>query len=179
SLVYSTYLGGSDHEEGHSIAVNANANAFVTGQTNSSDFPPANPYDNSLGGSQDAFVTTLNAAGSGLTYSTYLGGSGTTFEQGLGIAVDGSGNAYVAGFTDSNDFPTANVYQIGFGGGSYDAFVTKIPFTPTVVRLSSFTARSALRVASLAGALAALGVGLVALGVGVLARRRWLVHVIP
>ena len=72
----------------------------------------------------DAFVTKLNAAGSALVYSTYLGGSGD--DDGNGIAVDSSGNAYVTGYTDSTNFPTANAFQAAFGGGSGDAFVTKL-----------------------------------------------------
>jgi len=122
--VYSTFLGGSDIDEGFGIAVDS-GNAYVTGFTQSSDFPKTNPIDGTLGGTRDAFVTKINSAGSTHVYSTYLGGS--NFEDGLGIAVDSSGNAYVTGKTSSSsDFPKTNPIQGTFGGGTRDAFVTKI-----------------------------------------------------
>jgi hypothetical protein len=107
ALVYSTYLGGSDVNWGNGIAVDSSGNAYVTGSTTSIDFPIANPLQASFGGGNyDAFVAKLNAAGSALVYSTYLGGSRD--DWGFGIAVDSSGNAYVAGITASTDFPSAN-----------------------------------------------------------------------
>jgi hypothetical protein len=122
TLDYSTYLGGSNGtDEGLGIAVDGYGNAYVTGFTNSTNFP--HTTGGSYKGNYDAFVTKLNASGSALLYSTYLGGSGT--DWGLGIAVDGYGNAYVTGKTNSNDFPTYNAYQTTWGGG-YDAFVTKL-----------------------------------------------------
>jgi hypothetical protein len=127
-LVYSTFLGGSNYDVGHGIAVDKVGNAYVTGETNSTSFPTKNPLQPTYGGNQDAFVTEINVAGSALVYSTYLGGS--NYEVGQGIAVDGSGNAYVAGFTESTDFPTKNPLQPANGGGNppnpSDAFVTKI-----------------------------------------------------
>jgi hypothetical protein len=97
--------------------------AYVAGSTSSTDFPTMNALQPIYGGAYDAFVTKLNPAGSALVYSTYLGGSG--YDIGTSIAVDGSGNAYVAGFTSSTDFPTKNPLQPAFGG-EYDAFVAKI-----------------------------------------------------
>jgi len=123
SLIYSTYLGGGDDDYGLEIALDASGNAYVTGYTYSSDFPTQNPYDGSLGGSRDAFVTKLSTAGNSLVYSTYLGGGDN--DSGSGIAVDASGNAYVTGFTSSSDFPTENPYDGSFNG-SGDAFVTKL-----------------------------------------------------
>ncbi len=123
SLVYSTYLGGSSYDEGNGIAVDSSGNAYVTGDTISTDFPTANPLQAALGGIQNAFVVKLNPAGSSLVYSTYLGGSGQ--DQGNGIAVDSSGNAYVAGITGSPNFPTASPLQ-AFPGGSFNAFVAKL-----------------------------------------------------
>jgi len=120
---YSTYLGGSGSDTGHSIAVDGSGNAYVTGQTTSTNFPTTNPQQVSNGGGEDAFVTKINAAGSARVYSTYLGGSST--DQGKGIAVDGSGNVYVTGYTLSTNFPTSNPLQPSSGGSS-DAFVTKI-----------------------------------------------------
>jgi hypothetical protein len=122
-LAYSTYLGGSGADEGHAIAVDFSGNAYVTGITVSTDFPTMNPIQAANAGGGDAFVTKLNAAGSALVYSTFLGGSG--FERGQGIAVDSSGNAYVAGITFSTDFPTMNPIQPALAGGQ-EAFVTKL-----------------------------------------------------
>ena len=111
-LVYSTYLGGSSSDSGFGIAADSSGNAYVVGATGSTDFPTANPLQAGLAssGSTNAFVAKLNAAGDGLVYSTYLGGSGggALFEgdQGSSIAVDSTGNAYITGFTFSSDFPT-------------------------------------------------------------------------
>ena len=123
ALVYSTYLGGGDVDYGFGIAVDSSGNAYVTGMTPSTDFPTANPWQAANGGGYDAFVAKINAAGSALVYSTYLGGGDTEF--GFGIAVDSSGNAYVTGDTYSTDFPTANPLQGTFGGYA-DAFVVKL-----------------------------------------------------
>jgi len=121
-LVFSTYLGGSGNDEGRGIAVDSSGNAHVTGRTTSTNFPTANVFQAAIGGGPDAFVTKFDAAGSGLVFSTYLGGSSN--DEGRGIAVDSSGNAYVAGSTGSTNFPTANAFQAAIGGGP-DAFVTK------------------------------------------------------
>ncbi len=131
ALVYSTYLGGSAAEEARGIAVDSAGNAYVAGFTSSNNFPIANAVQATMGGTQDAFVTKLNAAGSALVYSTYLGGAGgsdgsNSSEFGEAIAVDSSGNAYVTGNTFSNNFPLVNAIQATFGEGSTDAFVTKI-----------------------------------------------------
>ena len=124
ALVYSTYLGGSSSDIGNGIAVDSLGNAYVTGYTSSTDFPTANPLQATKRGTFNAFVSKLNAAGSALDYSTYLGGSGY-FDQGSGIAVDPSGSAYVAGYTESTDFPTVNPLQPTNHGGD-DAFVSKL-----------------------------------------------------
>jgi hypothetical protein len=123
-LLYSTYLGGGATDAVRAIAVDVSGNAYVTGETSSTNFPTASPYQGANGGGDDAFVTKLNPAGSALIYSTYLGGSGGDF--GRAIAVDASGNAYVAGQTSSTNFPTVGPYQGAHGGGSVDAFVTKL-----------------------------------------------------
>jgi len=124
ALVYSTYLGGSSTEGGNGIALDSSGSAYVTGFTSSSDFPLKHPFQSTYGGSNDAFVTKFNPAGSALVYSSYLGGS--EFDDGFGIAVDSSGSAYVTGPTSSTNFPTQNPFQSTFGGGNGDAFVTKI-----------------------------------------------------
>ncbi len=124
-LVYSTYLGGGDFDVAFGVAVDSPGNAYVTGITCSSNFPTASPFQAAPGGGCDAFVTKLNPAGSGLVYSTYLGGS--DYDQGNGIAVDSAGNAYVAGSTTSINFPTTTGgFQQTYGGGSRDAFVAKL-----------------------------------------------------
>lgn len=127
-LVYSTYLGGSNREEGGVSAVTLDAalNAHVTGLTFSSNFPTTpGAFDVTYNGAEDAFVTKLNATGSALLYSTFLGGSGQ--EQGsTGIALDASGNAHVTGHTFSANFPTtAGAFDTTANGGT-DAFVSKL-----------------------------------------------------
>ena len=139
-LVYATYLGGKQRDLGWSIALDAAGNAYVAGQTLSSNFPVTSGAMQTsyrgggriglLGG--DAFVTKLNATGTALVYSTYLGGSGD--ERALGIAVDPAGNAYVTGSTTSANFPvTAGGFQTAYGGASAqrvpyfgDAFLVKL-----------------------------------------------------
>ena len=123
SLVYSTYLGGSDWDVGWGIAVNGSGSAYVTGFTSSSNFPTVDPYDESFNVVGDVFATKFSASGSSLLYSTYLGGS--DLEAGYGIAVDGSGSAYVTGFTYSSDFPTVDPYDATYNGGA-DVFVTRL-----------------------------------------------------
>ena len=104
ALGYFTYLGGTGDEIGYGIATDNLGNAYVTGLTTSSNFPTANPIQASNGGSAgDAFVTKINSTGSGLVYSTYLGGS--NIDSGRGIAVDSGGSAYVSGVTNSSEFP--------------------------------------------------------------------------
>ena len=123
TLVYSTYLGGSGGDSAFGIAVDETGNAYMTGVTYSTDFPTANPIQPAFHGTEDVFVTKINAVGSAFVYSTYLGGS--SYDEGLGIAADSVGNAYVTGRTVSTDFPIANAFQ-PTSRGSWDAFVTKI-----------------------------------------------------
>jgi Bacterial Ig-like domain (group 3)/Beta-propeller repeat len=140
-LIYSTYLGGSGDDEGFSIAVDSAGNAYVTGITSSTDFPTMNPMQPTNHGNADgdcfcdAFVAKINAAGSALVYSTYLGGSG--YDSGWGIAVDSAGNAYVTGYTASTDFPTKNPLQAAQGGYG-DAFVAKLSATGTALVYSTY-----------------------------------------
>src|SRR5205823_3916728 len=110
---------------GDAIAIDSEGYAYVTGFTDSADFPTKNAYQSSLAhaGAENAFVTKLNKDGTGLVYSTYLGGS--VQDDATGIAVDAHGRASVTGYTDSPDFPTKNAYQ-STNQGSYDAFVTKL-----------------------------------------------------
>ena len=135
-LVYSTFLGGDGTDRGRGIAVDSSGNAYVTGRTDSANFPTASPLQAAFGGgNEDSFVVKLNAAGSALVYSTYLGGGGT--DQTRGIAVDSSGNAYVTGRTDSTNFPTASPLQAAISG-SFDAFITKLNASGNVLVYSSY-----------------------------------------
>jgi hypothetical protein len=126
ALVYSTYLGGSGFDSGFGIAADpATGDAFVTGHTDSTDFPTANPLQPNYGGSgDDAFVARLRTDGSALVYSTYLGGSGDDIGWGIAVAPT-TGDALVTGQTDSTDFPTANPLQ-PTNHGFFDAFVVRI-----------------------------------------------------
>src|SRR5438046_915685 len=141
ALVYSTYLGGSGGDGGTGIAVDTAGNAYVTGSTRSIDFPTVNPLQAAYGGDGDAFVSKLDAAGSALLYSTYLGGSGS--DAGCGIAVDTCGNAYVTGETRSTDLPTTpGAIQTTYGGSCMtcvgDAFVTKLDATGSALVYSTY-----------------------------------------
>jgi len=123
-LVYSTYLGGTWDAEGSGIAIDGSGNAYVTGEAGSGFSTTPGGYQTTLGGESNAFVTKLNVSGSGLVYSTFLGGSGT--DPGYGIAVDSNGNAYITGSTASGFPTTPGAYQTTFGEGNYDAFVSKL-----------------------------------------------------
>ena len=137
ALVYSTYLGGNTYDTSYGVAVDSSGNAYVTGQTSSTDFPTTlGAFQTIFGGRSDAFVTKFNPSGSGLVYSTYLGGS--LWDEGSGIAVDSAGNAYVTGATGSADFPTMNPLQPTFGGGYDDAFVSKLNPTGSQLVYSTY-----------------------------------------
>jgi hypothetical protein len=139
SLLYSTFVSGSGYDRGASIAVDSSGNAYVTGETQSSDFPTINAYDSSHNGTEDCFVFKLSPTGDSLLYSTFVGGS--DWDQGASIAVDSSGNAYVAGETESSDFPTVNAYDDSHNG-SYDCFVFKLSSTGDSLLYSTFVGGS-------------------------------------
>ncbi|HEV7473779.1 MAG TPA: SBBP repeat-containing protein, partial [Pyrinomonadaceae bacterium] len=123
-LVYSTYLGGGFGEQGRAIAVQGGS-AYVTGQTSSPDFPLVNPFKGLLAQfDTDAFVTKVNPSGNSLGYSTFLGGLGN--ELGLGIAVGANGEAYVTGLTTSQDFPVLRAPQPMRTNSGNDGFVTQL-----------------------------------------------------
>ena len=135
ALSYSTYLGGSSQDWGVGISVDSSGNAYITGNTHSSNFPTEIPFQENFGGRIDAFITKLSSSGNILVYSTYLGGS--DFDSGAEIAIDGAGNAYVTGYTFSNDFPTQNPYQeVNADGG--DAFVTKLSPSGNILVYSTY-----------------------------------------
>jgi subtilase family serine protease len=137
-LVYSTYLGGGGMETGYAVAVDQAGNAIITGETRSADFPTtADGTDLIFNGTSDAFVTKLNRAGSDLLFSTYLGGDSA--DAGYSIAVDRSGDVYVAGDTSSPDFNvTISAYDKMYNGGGSDAFVTKLNMTDGTLNYSTF-----------------------------------------
>jgi pimeloyl-ACP methyl ester carboxylesterase len=124
-LVYAGFLGGSDGDRGDDIVVDAAGNAYVTGETDSRNFPAVVGPDTSYnGGDYDAFVAKVNPEGTGLVYAGFLGGSSS--DWGSSIAVDAAGNAYVTGYTQSRDFPTVVGPDTSYNGGSSDAFVAKV-----------------------------------------------------
>jgi hypothetical protein len=137
ALVYSTYLGGSDEDEGSGIAVDEDGQAYVTGLTDSINFPTTpGAFQDINAGPDDAFVTKLNRRGTALVYSTYLGG--TSSDEGFAIALDEDGHAYVTGRTRSVDFPTtADAFQ-NMNAGSDDVFVTKLNRRGTALVYSTY-----------------------------------------
>ncbi len=159
-LLYSSFLGGSRAEGGRGIAVDNSGNAFVTGSTESDNFPTKDAIQPSFaGGSQtNAFVTVLNATGSRLIFSTFLGGSGghppaSLFaggDVGNGIAVDSSGNILVTGITLSSDFPITKLAEDGSLNGPSDVFVTKITLHDAPALPADFTLAAASPTATVA-----------------------------
>jgi photosystem II stability/assembly factor-like uncharacterized protein len=134
SLIYSTYLGGSEHEQALGIAVDSSGNAYITGLTYGKDFPTTpGAFRTNFVNFAAVFLTKLNAAGTGLVYSTFLE-SGDGFGPGLpaGIAVDSSGNTYLTGYSSGSTYATGS-QQIGPGGGDNDVFVTKVNSTGTAI----------------------------------------------
>ena len=135
ALVYSRYLGGESPDLGRSIAVDNSGNAWLTGQTASVNFPTVNATQTRYGFMTDLFVTKVNASGSALSFSTYHGG--TLGELGYGIALDGAGNAYVAGWTQSTDFPVVNAL-ISSAPGGFNAVVAKYKADGSAVDYSTY-----------------------------------------
>ncbi len=134
-LVYSTYLGGSDGEVGYGIAVNTSGNAYVTGQTSSSNFPVQAAFQGVIAGNNDAFITKFNSTGTGIEYSTYLGGA--NFDAGESITIDNAGNVYVAGESQSSNFPIVSAVQEEHAG-SGDVFFARLNSTGANLDYSSY-----------------------------------------
>jgi uncharacterized repeat protein (TIGR01451 family) len=153
-IEYSTFVGGSGTDGANGIAVDGAGSAYITGRTNSSGFPTtAGAFDTSYNGGgdpiyvsvSDAFVTKLNAAGSAVEYSTYLGGA-TSGDSGIAIDVNETGNAYVTGSTGSTDFPTtAGAYDTtkNAASGSTSPFVTKLSADGSTLEYSTYLGGSA------------------------------------
>jgi PKD repeat protein/methionine-rich copper-binding protein CopC len=123
NLIYSTYLGGTSSDYGKGIAVDSNGNIYITGYTQSSNFPTINAYQPTFNGTSDVFLSKFSSNGT-LIYSTYLGGNKA--DQGTGIAVDNNGNIYITGQTQSPNFPTtSDAYQQSQSGTTYDVFLSE------------------------------------------------------
>jgi hypothetical protein len=165
ALVYSTYLGGSgaaaeSGDSGKAIAVDADGDAYITGQTYSADFPVTQgsfqTANNAAAGFPNAFVTKLNPAGTALVYSTYLGGTVTSnhegpLDSGNAIAVNSAGNAYIAGQTPSTSFPvTPGAFQAtnNAAAGFANAFVTELNPAGTALVYSTYLGGSSSDTAS-------------------------------
>jgi len=135
-LVYSTYLGGSNVDNGNAIAVDSTGSAYVAGATSSADFPTtAGAFQTSLGGKYNAFVSKLAPGGASLSYSTFLGGSSS--DSAAAIAVDNSLEALVGGFTNSPNFPLASPIQDTFQG-IFDAFAAVVTANGSSLMFSSY-----------------------------------------
>ncbi len=153
-LEYATLLGGSSFDDADAIAVDARGNAYVRGVTRSPDFPTtAGAFDTTFNGGFDAYVAKVAADGSAVAYSTFIGGTG--FDSGSGIAVDPTGEAYIAGITGSPEFPTTpGAYDTAFTGqggfrppffgGDFDAYVTKLAADGSRLQYSTFLGGSGL-----------------------------------
>ncbi len=143
SLIYSTYLGGNTEERGYAIAVDSAGSAYVAGFTKSTNFPvTAGAFQVTNPGGASAFATKMNATGTGLVYSTYVGGSGDDWANAM--AIDSSGAAYLAGYTQSTNYPTTTgAFQRTYGTGLGHGFVTKVNATGTGLVYSTFLGSSA------------------------------------
>jgi PKD repeat protein len=174
ALSFSTYFGGSGDDSSNDIVLDASGNVYITGMTSSSSsvgigIPTENAVQSSnAGGASDAFVISIDAAGSEILFSTYLGGSGDDIGTGIAVyanggAVDVNGGMYVSGWTTSGaDFPTLNALQAVFGGAQ-DAFIAKISIEPVA---ASFTATPTAGVAP-------LSVGFTDTSLGDYSSRQW------
>ena len=136
-LLYSTFIGGDNSDEGNSIAIDANGNTFITGYTQSTNYPTTSgAYDVSHSKGMDVFVTKLNSLGSSQIYSTFIGDSND--ERGTSISIDSSGNAFITGYTGSKNYPTTPGAYDTIYKGKGDAFVTKLNYSGTALIYSTF-----------------------------------------
>jgi hypothetical protein len=140
-LSYATFLGSSGYDVPEDVAVDAAGNAYITGFTESVDFPILNPIQPEYAGRTDVFVTKLNRQGSALIFSTFLGGD--FGDDGADIEVDRDGNICVTGTTGSTNFPTMNPLQAAYGGG-VDGFVVKLNGDGSALIFSTFLGGSGI-----------------------------------
>jgi len=137
AIVYSTYLGGqTGDDDAVAIVVDSLNGPYIAGNTNSSDFPVKNAVGATPGGNGDVFLIKLNAAGSNVVFSTYLGGG--ALDTLRGMALDVNGNIYLTGVTASSNFRIANAVQPTYGGGPNDGFLTKFTNDGSVVTFSTY-----------------------------------------
>lgn len=136
TMVYSTYLGGAQGDSCYGLAVDGQGQAVIVGSTASENFPTKSPFQSSLKKGRDAFVTKFSSSGRSLVFSSYLGGSGS--DEVRGVASDSEGRTYLCGLTGSSDFPVKNAFQKTYGKGTYDAFVSEIAADGTKLEFSSF-----------------------------------------
>jgi len=135
-LLYSTYLGGSNHEFGSAIAVDSAGNAYIAGESRSLNYPTAVAYQGSLGGDEDVVISKINPTGTTLLYSTYIGGSNE--DEASGIALDAAGNILITGKTESTNYPvTPTAYQTTLMGEE-DAFVSTLDNTGGTLLYSTY-----------------------------------------
>ena len=134
---YATYLGGSSDDFARAIAVDSSGSVYVTGNTESLDFPTVNPLqgEQAGGGPEDAFIVKLDPSGTSIVYATFLGGSSIDFAR--GVAVDAAGSAYIVGETRSDDFPVANAFQRNLAG-NVDSFIAKLDPTGSALVYSTY-----------------------------------------
>ena len=135
-LVYSTFLGGAGEDRAFRIAVDAAGNSYLTGDTDSTDFPIQNAVQPIKSIGLDAFVTKINSSGTNIIYSTYLGGNKT--DGATALVVDNAGRVHVAGFTNSANFPSIDPIQPGFGGGSFDGFIARLNASGAALDYSTY-----------------------------------------
>ncbi len=136
SLVYSTYLGGSKDDYSFNMSVDAAGAVYVTGWTRSGNFPKKNAFQKVLKGGEDAFVAKLDPSGASLAFSTFVGGS--KGEAGFAVRSDAAGNVYLAGRTESSDFPVLKAFDATWNGGETDGFLLKLVPTGKSLTFSTF-----------------------------------------
>lgn len=135
-LIFATYLGGKKDDAALDLALGPSGSVYVSGETFSADFPTRDPYQASRAGwEQDIFLTRLTSTGSGVIFSTYLGGTEVDF--GGSLDLDSGGSTYVAGSTWSEDFPTLGAYSVK-KSGKYDAFVSKFKSSGSSLSYSTY-----------------------------------------
>lgn len=133
---FSTYFGGSAWDAAYALAVDGSGSVILTGETESGDFPLANPLQPSIGGGRDAFVARIEPGGGPPAYSTYLGGS--AMDAGYGIAAGTGSSAFVSGITSSAGFPTWNPFQASYGGGPQDVFAVELAPDGSAMQYGTF-----------------------------------------